>query len=98
MIKTITTRKELIKAVIEMEEPILHIGNEDIDELNTWFLVKDNADREKRFNLPGCKLKKGQITQDDLDNYEARERKLINRYERWMHYVCGEYYRIVKQI
>ncbi len=95
-IKRITMKEEFIKFVNQMEEPILYIGNDDLpgEVLNKFFLIKDNKDRNKVANLPGCRLKTGYLAQDDLDKYYRKEKTLTDKYERWFYEVRGEHYEI----
>ena len=92
--ETIKTKKRFMELVIYMDKPILVIGEHEVDMINKWFLIKDSKDRSKTFNLPGCRLKSGKITQLDLDNYYQRENSLLDKYCKWMEDLFGDAFEI----
>ena len=99
-IEMIKTKKRFIKLIIDMEYPVLYYGSsDDYLQLNMFFLIRDDNDRNKRFNLPGCLISSGNVTEQNLQKYYNREKKLLIKYEKWMYEVCGNYcYSLIREL
>ena len=90
MSEYVKTKKRFIELVNQMEKPMLCYGIADKININMWFLVKDDTDRNKSFNLPGCSYKNN----EPVESYDRRELKLHVKYENWIYFACGEYYQV----
>ncbi len=90
----VRTKKEFIRLINKMEEPVLYYG--DIGpypaNISQSFLIKDNANKGKSFNLLGCKLLNG----ENLESYKKREKKLIMKYEKWLYDIFGNYGYVIR--
>ena len=92
--KMVKTKKRFVELINKMEKPILYHGDYGSwdDYISQSFFVRDDEDRNKKFNLSGCK----NTGKEPLESYEKREKKLIIKYEKWFYDAWGNYGYIVR--
>ncbi len=90
----VKTKKRFIKLINVMEKPILYHGDygDIYDNISQSFYVEDDENKNKKFNLLGCKY----IKNESLERYEKREKRLIMKYEKWLYDTWGNYGYVVR--
>ena len=84
--KNARSKKDFLSRISEMEKPVLIIMKK--DRCDTYFKIEDEANKGRKFFLPGTKRIAFHDTQM---SYIEREKKFTEKYIKWLDAACDNY-------